>query len=432
MKALPQSIEAERDVLGAILYNPKIMVDMVNRLKLDDFYHDRHRLIYGAMCGLFAEGNDISLTPLVQAIGSENLSKVGGITYLSELQTSGMPIKPKQYIDILKDKSMRRKGIKEMTLAISKLYEDDEAPTKVLGIVSNSIINNENTSKTMLSDEELLTKTMEEIEGRYQSGGEIPGMKTGYPTIDKALNGLKRGELTIVAGRPSMGKTLLALNVGDGLVRQGYIVGLIEMEMTETSLGMRRLAYNAMINAQAVQTGKLESEDFSRLTNAFNKLVSKNGMFTDCSDYQSILTIKAKAKALKQAKGLDVLIVDHLGLMDFPRENMNISIGEITRQLKLLAKELDINIILISQLSRAVEQRGDKRPMLSDLRDSGNIEQDADLVMFCYRDAYYHPETTDKNIMEVIVAKQRNGKTGTLKMAYADNMQKISDLDFRR
>jgi replicative DNA helicase len=226
-------------------------------------------------------------------------------------------------------------------------------------------------------------------------------------------------------------KTLMALNMADGLAKENKKVAIVEMEMTEEQLGVRRLSYMSDIESQKLQTGKLSSGEFEKIAITFSELAQRNNIFTDCSSYQNILTIKAKAKSIKQAYGLDVLIIDHLTLMDIPTTgNRSVDIGEITRQLKLLAKEIDINVILLCQLSRSVELRGDKRPMMSDLRESGNIEQDADLIVFAYRDEYYNKETEDKNIMEWIIAKQRNGKTGTLKFFYSDKMQKIKNLDF--
>ena len=270
---------------------------------------------------------------------------------------------------------------------------------------------------------------MDEIEKRYKNGGQISGMETGFINFDRATNGFKKGELVVIGGRPSMGKTLMALNIGDNLAEKGYSVGLIELEMTPEALGFRRIAYNSGTEAQKLQTGKLNDEEFCKIAMTCNRLAKNNKIFTDCSSYQNILTIKAKAKAIKQAHGLDCLIIDHLTLMDIPsKNNRSQEIGDVTRSLKLLAKELDINVILICQLSRAVESRSNKRPVMSDLRESGNIEQDADLIVFAYRDEYYYPDTDDKDIMEWIISKQRNGKTGTLKFKYFDKLQKIENL----
>lgn len=431
-KELPQDIRAEQELLGGILHDPKLIVTVVEHLKANDFYKTSHQNIFNAMCQLFSEGKEINITLLINAIGKDNLQSVDGISYLTDLMTSGMPINPKTYISILKDKAYRRRAIKAISQGIEKMYDEKENPNQVVGNLTDILSSTTENKISIMSEEKLLCTTIEEIEKRYQTGGEIPGMKTGFIDFDKATNGLKKGELFVIGGRPSMGKTLIALNIADGLGENNYRCLIIELEMTPESLGMRRLAYNSNIQAQKLQTGKLSSEEFEKLALTFNSLSQRNNIFTDCSDYQSILTIKAKAKAVKQSHGLDALIIDHLTLMDIPSKgNRSAEIGEVTRQLKLLAKELDINIILLCQLSRAVEQRADKRPMMSDLRESGNIEQDADLIMFAYRDEYYNPETEDKNIMEWIIAKQRNGRVGTLKFFYSDNLQKIQNLSHR-
>lgn len=433
MRELPKAIQAEIEVLGAILHNNSNIIECIEKLTEKDFYLKRHKIIFLNMCKLFSNGSDIDLVTLIDSIGKDNLNDVGGITYISDLITGGLNVNLDAYINILKDKSYRREAIKELSNSISDLYDENKNPDHIIGHMQEKIIDNNNSKKAIVKDEELFAKTLNEIEKRFQNGGEIPGMQTGFVDFDKATNGLKKGELFVIGGRPSMGKTLIALNMADGLAKNNHKVGLIEMEMTEESLGIRRLAYNSNIEANKLQLGKLNDDEFLKLSQTYNELAKRGNMVTDCSDYQNILTIKAKAKAMKKANGLDVLIIDHLGLMDIKeRENRTYAIGEVTRQLKLLAKELDINIILLCQLSRAVEMRADKRPMLSDLRESGNIEQDADLVMFAYREEYYNQETEDKNIMEWIIAKQRNGRTGTLKFVYIDKLQKIANLDWRR
>ena len=431
-KQLPANIEAEQELLGEILSNKNKIIEAVEKLKPNDFYLDKHKAIYSAMCGLFAEGKEIGLVTLAESLGKENLKNIGGISYLSNLIETRVPISVDAYVNLIKDKSKRRNTIKTLTESIENLYDDKKSTSEIIGHVQNEITDFSNDKNKILSDAELFSKTMDVIEKHYQNGGEIPGMKTGFTDFDRATNGLKKGEFFVIGGRPSMGKTLIALNMADGLAKNGYKVSIIELEMTAEALGIRRLAYNSNIASNKLQTGNLTDKEFIKIGETFNYLAKQGNVFTDCSDYQNILTIKAKAKAIKETKGLDVLIIDHLGLMDIKeRENRTYAIGEITRQLKLLAKELDINVILLCQLSRAVEMRADKRPMLSDLRESGNIEQDADLVVFAYRDEYYNPQTEDENIMEWSIAKQRNGKTGTLKFAYLSDLQKIGNLDYR-
>ena len=354
MNQLPQNIQVEVEILGGVMYNPEILIEVLESITCEDFYNKRHAIIFEGLCKLIAEGKDINITMLVDSSTSHS---------------------------------------------------------------------------SILEDAKLLTLTVDEIEKRYKNGGQISGMETGFINFDRATNGLKKGELVVIGGRPSMGKTLMALNIGDSLAENGYNVGLMELEMTPEALGFRRLAYNSNTEVQKLQTGKLNDVEFCKIATTFNRLAKNNKLFTDCSSYQNMLTIKAKAKAIKQAHGLDCLIIDHLTLMDIPsKNNRSQEIGDVTRGLKLLAKELDINVILVCQLSRAVESRNNKRPIMSDLRESGNIEQDADLIVFAYRDEYYYPDTDEKNIMEWIISKQRNGRTGTLKFKYFDKLQKIENL----
>jgi replicative DNA helicase len=427
----PQNIMAEQELLAGIFYNPKILAKVVNELKTNDFYSSKHQHIYNAMCTLFANGQEIGITPIIEVLGKDKLTDVGGVTYLTELMTSGLKLNPKQYIEIIKDRSYRRKAVNILSNSLAEMYDEKNKPQEIVSKISTELTPSEIKSK-ILNDSNLFERTVKGIEERYSNGGEIPGMKTGYTDFDRATNGLKRGELFVIGGRPSMGKTLMGLNIADGLAKNKYTGLIFELEMSEEQIGIRRLAYNANINAQKLQTGNLEEKEFLKIAQSFSSLAEQNRIFTDCSSYQNILTIKAKSKAIKQVYGLDFIIVDHLTLLDIPNTgNRSTDIGEITRQLKLLAKELDINVMLICQLSRLVEQRPNKRPMMSDLRESGNIEQDADLIVFAYRDEYYNKETEDKNIMEWIIAKQRNGRTGTLKFCYLDKIQKIGNLDQR-
>lgn len=431
MQALPSDVKCEQDVLGSMLTNKNNLTKFIEALNGDDFYKEAHKIIFTTVCKLFAEGKEPDITLLVNEIGKDNLPRVGGITYITDLMTGAMPINPSSYIKILKDKSFRRKAIKQFSDGMMKMYDESSKPYEVAEEVTNKLIDSEENKSSVLTDEELMTKTLKEVERRYNNGGEVPGMQTGISDIDNFIGGYAKGELNVIAARPSMGKTVTVLNIADGLARKGNKVLLCELEMTEEALGMRRLSYLSGVQAENMKYGKLETEDFTRMVETTNILSKRNSMFTDCSSNQSLLTIKAKAKAIKQAHGLDVIIVDHLTLIQMPKkQTRNLEIGATTWGLKQLAKDLDVTIILLSQLSRAPELRADKRPMLSDLRESGDIEQDSDTVTFLYRDEYYNAETEDKGIMEFIVGKQRNGRTGTVKLAYSAEYQRIGNLDF--
>lgn len=411
------------------MYNPNIMAEVICEADEDDFYITSHKKIYGALCRLFAEGKEINITMLAEEIGEEELKSVGGVTYLTELMTGGMKIKTEQYLKILKDKSYRRKAIKGFYEGAESLYDDKSDCSSVIENVISTLTEPAQNKKSILKDCDLLRTSLEEIEERVKLGGEIPGMKTGFIDFDRSVGGLQRGELDIIAGRPSMGKTLFALNFADGLGDNGFNTLLCELEMTEKSIGMRRLSYRCHVEAEKMKFGKLNDEEIRKILEGADSLSRRNRVFTDCTPNAGLISVRAKAKGIKQAYGLDVVIIDHLNLMDIPhKETRDMEIGEVTRGLKILAKELDVCVILICQLSRAVESRNDKRPMLSDLRESGNIEQDADTVMFLYRDEYYNRYTKEPGIMECIIGKHRNGRIGTIKLRYDERFQKVSDL----
>lgn len=430
LKDMPNSIRCEQEIIGGIMYDPNILTEVISQTNESDFYLSSHKKIYGALCKLFGEGKEISLTMLIEEIGEGELKNIGGITYLTELITGGMRIDVGQYIKILKDKSYRRNAINQFYCAVESLYDNKTNYTEVIEQVINNLTDSAVYNKSVLQDSDLIRKSLEEIEQRVVLGGDIPGMKTGLRDFDRSVGGFYRGELNIISGRPSMGKTLFALNLSDGLGGNGYNTLLCELEMTEKSLGMRRLSYKSDVEAEKMKFGKLSEEELARIVEGASLLSQRNKVFTDCTPDASLLSIKAKAKSIKNTHGLDIVIIDHLNLMNIShKETRDIAIGEVTRGLKCMAKELDVCVILICQLSRAVEQRNNKRPMLSDLRESGNIEQDADMVMFLYRDEYYNKHTFEKGILECIIGKHRNGRIGTIKFNYDEKYQKISDLN---
>jgi replicative DNA helicase len=434
MQEMPKDIKAEVEILGCILANNKKMNEAIEIINSDDFYNSANKEIFEAMIKMFMKDKPIDIVSLSYQIGKEDLKKIGGVTYLSELSGTGLSsTNIKSYCEIVKDKSKRRNLIKASSQIMQNAYNDRIKVDELIDKTQSMLLENTNSKEPIVDDVDLMTKTLSEIERRYQNGGEIPGLKTGLKTLDNATNGLQRGDLTIIAARPSMGKTLVSLNLADNLGKNGYKTAIFEMEMTQVKLGMRRLAYLSLIDSSKIQRGSLTSEEWNRITVASDNLAKNKNIFTDVSVAMSVMDIKAKCKKLKQNKGLDVIIIDHLTLMKMPKaERRDLQIGEITNSLKNLAKELDICVILLSQLSREIAHRGDKRPLLTDLRDSGSIEQDADLIIGLHREEYYNPETEDKGIIEMIIMKQRDGKVGTLKFGYVDKYQKIMELDYRR
>lgn len=426
---LPHNITCEQELLSGIFYNHKILSVVVDNVEEDDFYETSHKIIFSALKELYISGKDINLTQIIETIKNDNIEKAGGISYVTDIMMNGFKIDPLQYINILKDKSYRRSAIKKLQYAIKNMFDESTEAYEIIEETFSSLINKAENKSSIIKDNELLENTLVEIEERVKTGSIIPGMKTGFYSIDKNIGGFMRGELDIISGRPSMGKTMFALNIADGLGDNGYKTYLCELEMTEKAVGMRRLSYTSSVEVEKMKFGKLSEEEISKILNSTSKLAERNSIYTDTSASQSLITIRAKAKTLKQMHGLDVIIIDHLSLMNISKsQNRDVAIGEVTRGLKILAKELDVCIILICQLSRAVEQRKDKRPMLSDLRESGNIEQDADMVMFLYRDEYYNRYSKDKGILECIIGKQRNGRIGTIKLGYDERFQRIRDL----
>lgn len=429
LEMMPHNYSCEQELLSGILSDNSILPQIINEIEVNDFYLYSHKVIYSAICSLFAEGKDLNMSQIIEALGKEELKKAGGVTYITELMINGTRIQPHHHIAILKDKSFRRKAINEFGIVIKEMFNDRSKSLDIVQRALDLVTHESSGSSYVFNDNKLLANTIEEIEGRVNLGGEIPGMKTGLHGFDRNVGGLQRGELDIIAGRPSIGKTLFALNLADGLGANGYKTLLCELEMTEKSIGMRRLAFNAHIEIEKMKFGKLDEEERKKIAVVSDMLCGRNNMFTDCTPGQSLYSIRAKAKSIKHIEGLDVIIIDHLNLMNIQRkETRDVAIGEVTRGLKILAKELDVCILLICQLSRAVEQRNDKRPMLSDLRESGNIEQDADMVMLLYRDEYYNRYTKEPGVMECIIGKHRNGRIGTLKFNYDEKYQKIGDL----
>ncbi|NRU35909.1 replicative DNA helicase [Clostridium beijerinckii] len=271
LQILPQNIRAEQELLSGIFYNPKIIVQAVNELKTNDFYRSSHQLIFNAMCALFADGKEIGITPIIEVLGKDSLVYVGGVSYLTELMTGGFKLNVKQYVDIIKDKSFRRKAIKSLNSAMNALYDDKIKPDVSISKMSNELSQTEDKSQ-ILNDTQLLNATISKIEERYANGGDIPGMKTGFHDFDRATNGMNKGDLFVIGARPSMGKTVTALNIADGLAKNGNNVLVFEMEMVETALGNRRLAFNSNVEAQKLKTGKLNAEEFERILMAANKL----------------------------------------------------------------------------------------------------------------------------------------------------------------
>lgn len=433
INSVPQNLESEREVIGSILNNNDSICDVIDILKPDDFYNSAHEFIYKTILEMYSNNIPIDLVTIANHIGQEKIKAIGGITYISGLVSSVINSNnAKKYAEIVKDKSDRRRIIRGCTEALQEARDEQKNIKGVIGCLEDKLLNlGTNKSEKILTDEELMEKTLNMIQSNYEAGGEIPGISTGLKNLDKATGGVRKGDLVVIAGRPSMGKTMFSLNVADNIAIKNK-VAIFELEMSAEKLGSRRLAAKSLINATKLPRGDMSSEEWVRLTKRASEIATKNNMFTDTTPGIMMTEIRAKCKKIKIKYGLDVVIIDHLGLLTptNAKESRVQQVSEITRQGKILAKDLDVVVIMLSQLSRACEQRNDKRPMLSDLRESGSIEQDADLVMFMYRDEYYNKESEKKGILECIIAKQRDGRTGTLEFSYMAEYQRITEKPF--
>jgi len=428
MQPLPQNLESERELLGNLIKDNNYMMETIQVLTSKDFYTESNKKIYGAMEEMFKNNIDIDIVTLATKL-KDSLQFIGGITYITNLYESSMGRGTKAHIDIIKDCSIRRNIIKQSSMMMEQAFSDVK-PKDIINNFSNNMLDIATEGEKILTASEVMEKTLSFVEENFNRGGGIIGMPCGLNTIDMATDGFIKKEVVVIAGRPSMGKTIVATTLADGLSKENK-VAIFELEMSEESLGVRMIASKSMMNGVKLRRGKFEDREWANVSNAAANIATRN-LWIDTNAVQNIYDIKAKAKRLKVQNGLDVIIIDHIGLLEETSKtigNRNATIGEITRQAKIMAKELDICVVLLSQLSRTPELRADHRPMMSDLSESGKIEQDADLILFLYRDEYYDNESEDKNIIEINVAKQRNGKCGTLKMACILEMQIIADLD---
>lgn len=426
-------IMAEQELLGILLNEDEYLEKAINNIDEDHFYDKRHRFIFAYMKEVYGKGERINIVTLNHHIGIKRIMEVGGISYLSSLREGRGNFDIENYIKIIKDLSIKRNGIYTLRKNADEVEAGKKMMDEAVEDVNKKFIENEGMKNSLLKEKDLMSEMLDAIEKRYLNGGDVLGMKTGYKKLDTTLNGFKKGELVVVAGRPGMGKTAVAINIADGLADNGNKVVLHELEMTKEAIGFRLISKNTMIKHRLIQNGKLEGRDFEKIVNEANRMSKRENLYLDCNPKQSLLTIRARVMALKQSQGIDVLIIDYLGLMDINiKDTKANAVGELTRGLKLLAKELDINIIILCQLSRSVEQRNDKRPFLSDLRDSGSIEQDADVVIFTYRGSYYGEEKTEYRgehkyeDLELIIAKNRSGESGIIKQVFYPEYQKIA------
>ena len=437
MRSLPQSIEAEQSVIGSMIIDKNAIVEALEKLQEEDFYRDGHKVLFRAISEMFKDDMAVDLITLLEYLKSnDKLDKAGGVTYVTEISSSVLTIANlSAYIKIVKEKATLRRLIKASTSIIEDSYNKQGDVESVLEGAEKRIF--DIAEKKSSSDFEALNTVLErgflQIEKLFNNKGEITGVSSGIIDLDAKTSGFQKGDMVLIAARPSMGKTTFALNIAEhAALREGKSVVIFSLEMSKEQLAYKLLCSEANVDMLKLRTGALEDKDWENIARATGPL-SRAKIFIDDTAGMSVMEMKSKCRRLKIEHGIDLILIDYLQLMSgSASESRQQEVSEISRSIKALAKEMECPVIALSQLSRAPEQRADHRPMLSDLRESGSIEQDADLVMFLYRDEYYNKETEDTNVAECIIAKQRNGPVGTVKMAWLCQFSKFCNLDITR
>lgn len=434
-KVPPQSIEAESSVLGAMLFDVEALLKGMQILSADFFYDNKHRKIFEAMNSMFQKNRPIDLVTLSEEMRHHGqLENAGGVSYLTQL-TAQVPTAAnvEHYARIVRDKALTRGLISNATQIVQRCYEDgndakqlvDEAEKMIFEICQNQI------EGRFYAVSEIIHDNIEKIDQLYQRKEHVTGLATGYHNFDVKTAGLQPSDLIIAAGRPSMGKSAWVCGICEHVgIELKKPVAFFSLEMSKESLVQRMLCSHARVDAQKVRTGYLSHQDWPKLTSAAGKL-SEAPIFIDDTPGQSIIEIRAKARRLKMQHDIQLVVLDYLQLIrgSSQAESRQQEISNISMSLKELARELKVPVIAVSQLSRAVESRTGNRPMLSDLRESGAIEQDADLVVFMFREEYYNPTPENENKAEAIIAKQRNGPIGTCELAFLKPYTRFANLE---
>lgn len=434
----PQNADAEVSLLGSILLDDEVISAIADRISAEDFYDKRHGIIFDAILRLYSQNKPIDLLTLSSQLKDrDELEQVGGSSYLTEL-TNAVPTAAhgEHYADIVAEKALRRKLIKASEDITSMSFADntssvqeilEQAEARLFAVSQRTL------KQDLVSIEQILTEGFDRLDELHKNKGALRGIRTGWKDLDKKTSGLQRSDLIVLAARPAMGKTTLVGNLVQNVaMHEKQAVLFFSLEMSKDQLVDRMLAAESGVDAWKIRTGNLSDEDFERLGHAMGSL-SEAPIYIDDTPGISVMEMRTKARREANRHQLGLIVVDYLQLMtgaakgnDFNRVQ---EISEISRGLKLIAREMNVPVVALSQLSRSVEQRPDKIPQLSDLRESGSIEQDADIVMFIYREDYYNPETDRQHITDLIIAKHRNGPTGKIELYFHPEQLKFLSLD---
>ena len=437
-KVPPHDEDAEQAVLGSMLTDNDAVMAAVEVLKEDAFYREDNKIIYQAILNLYSKSEPIDIITLKDELESMGkFEQVGGFEYLASLPDKvPTTANVQKYIKIVEEKSVLRNLIKTANEIIELGYNPTEDVEDIMDGAEKKIfdIMQSKNTKSYTPIKDVLVESFTNLEKLYNQKQHVTGVPTQFYDLDDKTAGLHGSELILVAARPAMGKTAFALNIAtNAALRANVPVAIFSLEMSKDQLVNRMLCSEAMVDSNKVRTGKLDEEDWTKLAEAIGPL-SEAGVYIDDTPGISVMEIRTKCRKLKMEKNIGLVVIDYLQLISGSNKrngSREQEISEISRSLKVLAKELNVPVIALSQLSRAVEQRDDHRPMLSDLRESGAIEQDADIVMFLYRDDYYNKESAEKDIAEVIIAKQRGGSTGTVKLYWMGNYTKFVNIERR-
>ena len=434
IKSSPQSIEAEKSVLGSMMIDKNVIAQAVEILSAEDFYRDAHKYIFKSIVEMYQRDEPIDEITLLEHLKStDRLEKSGGISYITEIGSSVLTTaNVKSYIKIVEDKATLRKLIDSSTKIIESCYNNQDDVEKVIDVAEQKIFDlaEKKSSSDFEPLSDILERGFEQIETLFNNKGEVTGVGSGFKDLDDLTSGFQKGDMILIAARPSMGKTTFALNIAEhAALREGKSVVIFSLEMSKEQLAYKLLCSEANVDMLKLRTGNLEDKDWENIARASGPLSSAK-IYIDDTAGVFIMETRSKCRRLKIEYGIDLILIDYLQLMSGSgEESRQQEVSEISRNIKAIAKEMQCPVIALSQLSRAPEQRADHRPMLSDLRESGSIEQDADLVMFLYRDEYYNKETEEKNVAECIIAKQRNGPVGNVKLAWIGQFSKFGNLE---
>lgn len=428
----PHNIEAEQSILGAILIDRDALSDISGKLKSDVFYLEKHKEIYEAIVTLYEDSLPVDIVTVSDMLSKRGtLEKIGNMDYIAQLASSVVTTaNVSHYVSIIHDKSLLRQIIASSGKVVDLGYQGTMEGIEVLNEAEKNIFDiSQGLNRSGLEHiNALIDATFTQLEALSANKGDLTGIPSGFIDLDRKTSGFQNSDLILVAARPAMGKTSLVLNIAVNAALRGFPVAVFSLEMSRMQLVNRILSLESLVELEKMRTGRLDGEDWRKIGFSVGQL-SKSPIYIDDNASINTMEMMSKLRKLKLKEGLGLVVIDYLQLMEGRKktDNRQQEISEISRSLKIMAKELDVPVIALSQLSRAPEQRSDHRPILSDMRESGAIEQDADMVIFLYRDDYYNDESNEKNVVELIIAKHRNGSTGTIKLAWLPEFTKFAN-----